>query len=61
MLMIENVTALVVFALCLACFALGHALRDWTDGARAEWAEAFAYRQGQARERTAYRRARDGR
>ena len=43
MMIIENVTALAAFALCLSAFALGYALRNWIDGTRAEW-DAFAYR-----------------
>ena len=58
--MIENVTALFVFGLWVVGFALGYLLRNWTDEARAEWAETFAYRQRQARKRAAYRRLNDG-
>ena len=60
MLMIENVTALFVFGLWVVGFALGYLLRNWTDEARAEWAETFAYRKRQARKRAAYRRLNDG-
>ena len=60
MLMVENVTALIVFGLWVVGFALGYLLRNWTDEARAEWAETFAYRQRQARKRAAYRRLNDG-
>ena len=58
MLLAENAAALIAFAVSLATFALGYALRRWTDAARAEWAETFAYRQ--ARERTAYGRPNHG-
>lgn len=58
MLLAENTAALIAFVVCLASFALGYALRNWTDAARAEWAEAFTYRQ--ARERTAYGRPNHG-
>lgn len=60
MLLIENMAALFAFVVWLAAFALGYALRNWTDEARAEWAETFAYRQRQARKRAAYRRLNDG-
>ena len=60
MLMIENVTALLVFALWVIGFALGYLLRNWVDEGRAEWADTIAYRQRQARKRAAYRRLNDG-
>ena len=60
MLMIENATALLVFALWVAGFALGYLLRNWVDEGRAEWADTIAYRQRQARKRAAYRRLNDG-
>lgn len=60
MLMVENITALIVFGLWVVGFALGYLLRNWTDEARAEWAETFAYRQRQERKRAAYRRLNNG-
>lgn len=60
MLVVENVTALAAFALCVAAFALGYLLRNWTDGVRAEWAGVFAYRQRQRRKQAAYRRLNNG-
>lgn len=60
MLIVENTAAVIAFVMCLVCFALGYALRNWTDEARAEWAGAIAYRQRQARKRAAYRRLNDG-
>ena len=44
MLLVENTAALIAFVMCLACFALGYLLRNWTDEARAEWAGVPAYR-----------------
>ena len=46
MLLAENMTALAAFALCAVAFVLGYILRNWLDGARAEWTEYAAYRQG---------------
>lgn len=60
MLLFENIAALVAFILCLASFALGYVLRNWTDGVRAEWADLFTYRQERERKRTAYRRLNNG-
>lgn len=37
MLIAENVTALIVFALWVAGFALGYLLRSWADAALGEW------------------------
>lgn len=48
MLLAENAAALIAFAACLACFALGYALRNWTDEARAEFKNVFTYREGAA-------------
>ena len=56
MLLAENAAALIAFIVCLVSFALGYSLRRWTDAARAEWAETFAYRQ----ERTPYVRPNHG-
>ena len=61
MLLMENAAALLVFGLWVVGFALGYALRRWTDEARAEFAGTIAYRQRQARKRAAYRRLNDGR
>ena len=60
MLIVENTAAVVVFVLWVVGFALGYLLRNWTEEARAEWAETFAYRQRQERKRTAYRRLNNG-
>lgn len=61
MLMLENAAALAVFVMLLAAFALGGALRSWTEAARNDWAEAFAYRQAGARARADRERGRYGR
>lgn len=56
MLFAENVTALAVFVMLLAAFATGYALRNWTDGTRAEFRNAFTYRHGSAEGGAEYRR-----
>ena len=61
MLLAENATSLLVFALWLVAFVIGYALRKFTDEARAEFTATIAYRQRQARKRAAYRRLNDGR
>lgn len=61
MLLVENAAALAVFILMLCVFALGGALRSWTEAARNDWAEAFAYRQAGARARADRERGRYGR
>lgn len=48
MLLVENTAAVIAFVVCLACFALGYALRNFTDEARADFVNAFTYRQGRA-------------
>ena len=48
MLIVENTAAIIAFVMCLVCFALGYALREWTDAARAEFENAFTYREGRA-------------
>ena len=40
--MIESAAALAAFAIALACFILGYALRRFTDAALDEW-RAYAY------------------
>ncbi len=47
MLFAENITALIVTALCIVVFVLGYALRDFVDGARADW-NAYTYRERSA-------------
>lgn len=44
MLIVENMAAIVALVMCLVCFALGYALRNWADEARADFERAFTYR-----------------
>ncbi len=43
MLFAENITALIVTALCIVLFFLGYTLRNFVDSARADW-NAYTYR-----------------
>ena len=46
MLLAENVTALLVFGLWVAAFALGYVLRYWLDEGIAEWMADVRYSRG---------------
>ena len=48
MLIIENMTALAAFIICLLAFMSGYALRRHVDAARDEWAGFSTYRPGKA-------------
>lgn len=44
MLLLENTAAIVALTICILAFFAGYMLRNWTDTARAEWADFCTYR-----------------